>query len=414
MVIKAERPSQPVAKTQFDVGGVLLDRPFRIRRLGHFGLNVSNMPGSLRFYCDLLGFMISDELEFAARLSPEQRSRLATGTATTGYFTRFGTDHHAFVLFPKDTLEALRPEEPRNVTINQITWQVGSLAEVVAGSRYVEARGIRIRRSGRDTPGSNWHTYPYDPDGHINELYYGIEQVGWNGHSKPRSMYNRGFAETPALPQMSEFDEVQAASATGIDLQSGYRYRENAPRTYDVDGILLARPFKIVRIGPVRLFVDDVDRTRQFYEEVMGLTLTDTRTWSGYTCAFLRANTEHHSLALYPLALRETLGLSQHTTLLSFGVQLANYRQLRNAIAFLRERGVTIREFPPSLSPGIDYSCLAIDPDGHAIQLYYYMQQSGSGAAVDEPGSEHIDAWPETVQGRPDSFLGEPYLGPWG
>ena len=89
----------------------------------------------------------------------------------------------------------------------------------------------------------------------------------------------------------------------------------------------------------------------------------------------MRANTEHHSLALYPSALRETLGLSPHTSLMSFGVQLANYRQLRDAVGFLRERGVQVRDLPPELSPGIDYSCLAIDPDGHAVQLYYYMQQ---------------------------------------
>ena len=47
--------------------------------------------------------------------------------------------------------------------------------------------------SGRDMPGSNWHTYLLDPDGHSNELYYGIEQIGWDGYSKPQSMYDRGF-----------------------------------------------------------------------------------------------------------------------------------------------------------------------------------------------------------------------------
>ena len=42
------------------------------------------------------------------------------------------------------------------------------------------------------------------------------------------------------------------ALATGGDLQSGFRFVDQLPRSYDVDGILLARPFKIVRIGPVR------------------------------------------------------------------------------------------------------------------------------------------------------------------
>ena len=130
----------------------------------------------------------------------------------------------------------------------------------------------------------------------------------------------------------------------------------------------------------------------------------------------MRVNTEHHSLALYPSALRETLGLSPHTSLMSFGVQLANYRQLRDAVGFLRERGVQVRDLPPELSPGIDYSCLAIDPDGHAVQLYYYMQQLPPPAvgALSAPGAGRIDSWPATVEARSDTFLGEPYLGPWG
>ena len=400
-------------QTRYDVGGVLLDRPFKIRRLGHFGVNVDNVEAALHFYSDLLGFMVSDEIDFGARMTPEQRAQLGPNASTRGYFTRYGTDHHAFVLFPRKVFSGMMGEEPDEITLNQITWQVGSLAEVVEGSRFFDESGVRVRRSGRDTPGSNWHTYPFDPDGHVNELYYGIEQVGWTGHSKPRAMYNRGFRERPPLPQISEFDEVQNAVAEGIDLESGYRYVETNPRTFDVDGILLARPFKIVRIGPVRLFVQDVQRSREFYESTMGLTVTATQRWNGHDCVFMRVNTEHHSLALYPIAMRQELGLSPHTTLMSFGLQLANYRQLRAAVPFLRERGVQVRELPPELSPGIDYSCLAIDPEGHAVQLYYYMQQ-GPFSAMSAPGAERIDSWPATVEVRADTFGGEPYLGPWG
>ena len=31
------------AQGKFDVGGVLLNQPFKIRRLGHFGFNLSDM-----------------------------------------------------------------------------------------------------------------------------------------------------------------------------------------------------------------------------------------------------------------------------------------------------------------------------------------------------------------------------------
>ena len=402
-------------QAKYDVGGVLLDRPFKIRRLGHFGFNVSRFDEAVHFYVDLLGFMISDELDFGPRMSPEQKQGLSR---TAGYFTRHGTDHHSFVIFPREALERLG-RGGGQVTINQITWQVGSLREVGESVDYFAQQAVRVGRVGRDTPGSNWHAYPLDPDGHTNELYYGIEQVGWDGLSKPRSMYNRGFHERPPLPQIGEFDEVEQAIASGVDLRSGYRFVERNPRVFDVDGVLLARPFKVVRIGPVRLFVEDVGRALDYYARVMGLVPTASVDYHGHRCEFLRVNTEHHSLGLYPLALRRELGLSEHTTCLSFGLQVGNYRQLRSAVSFLRERGVSLRQLPPELSPGIDYSALAIDPDGHAVQLYYYMQQVGPDgrplAGVGRPVAAGDPAdWPETVEAQPDTFTGEPFLGPWG
>ena len=58
----------------YDVGGVLLERPFKIRRLGHFGFNVTRFDDAVHFYTDLLGFIVSDELDFAGRLPPEASS----------------------------------------------------------------------------------------------------------------------------------------------------------------------------------------------------------------------------------------------------------------------------------------------------------------------------------------------------
>ena len=42
----------------FDVGGVLLERPFKVRRLGHFGLNAIRMDECMRFYTEELGYRI--------------------------------------------------------------------------------------------------------------------------------------------------------------------------------------------------------------------------------------------------------------------------------------------------------------------------------------------------------------------
>src|SRR5438128_228615 len=176
----------PASNGAFNVGGVLLRQPFKIRRLGHFGFNLVNMDEGVRFYVDLLGFRISDVMDYSKRAkSPDQVAGLGD---PNGYFTRYGTDHHAMVLFPKRVRDALGRSEKPGITVNQITWQVGSLQEVGEGIKWFRERNIKIQRSGRDMPGFNWHTYLFDPDGHQNELYYDIEQIGWNGHSKPRVM----------------------------------------------------------------------------------------------------------------------------------------------------------------------------------------------------------------------------------
>src|SRR5919109_1793886 len=158
---------------------------------------------------------------------------------TRGYFMRYGTDHHAFVLFNKKVMDFRADRQfGSEVTINQITWQCGSLKEVMEAHDYFQAQKIPIQRVGRDMPGSNWHVYVYDPDGHTNELYYGIEQIGWNQRSKPRDMYYRGFREKPDLPQMSEAAEIAEAQQKGIDIFSGNRPEVPKGESYDVEGVL--------------------------------------------------------------------------------------------------------------------------------------------------------------------------------
>lgn len=400
---------------KFNVGGILLERPFKIRRLGHFGFNLLEMEEGVRFYTELLGFRVSDVIDYSRRAADP--AELAGLGDPRGYFTRYGTDHHALVLFNRRVREALGRHDRPGVTINQITWQVGSLREVADAIRYFREKKIPVERVGRDMPGSNWHAYLFDPDGHLNELYYGIEQIGWNGYSKPREMYKRGFSTAPELPQISESEEVERALREGVDLASGYRHVERLPATCDVDGILLPRPFKIVRLGPVGLFVRDLEAAAAFYVDTLGFAISEETRWRGHRCLFLRVNTEHHSLALYPLALRELLGLSANSTCMSLGLQVANYRQLRDAVRFLSSRGVRATDaIPPELYPGIDYAAHFFDPDGHCLRLYYYMEQIGwDGRPRPSELRRRVSSeWPEALEALSDTYHGEPFLGPWG
>ena len=400
---------------RYVVGGVTLPRPFKIRRLGHFGFNVYKLAEGVEFYTKLLGFNMSDTLDFSKAPWFPKDADLGD---PLGYFMRYGTDHHAFVLFNKKVMDHRADRKfGAEVTVNQITWQCGSLKEILDAHTYFEELKIPIQRVGRDMPGSNWHVYVYDPDGHTTELYYGIEQIGWNQASKPQAMYYRGFRERPSLPQMSESAEVAEALDKGIDLLSGHRTRPSPSATYDVEGVRLPRPFKITRIGPVSLFVADVDRAQAFYTQHLGFVKSEETVYRGARSVFLRCGAEHHSVGLFPKELRRTLGLSEHTTCMSFGVQVGSYAQLREAVGFLKSHGIKfVDSIPPDLYPGIDYSAFALDPDGHCIQLYYYMEQVGWDGRVRTPAERRrvTSVWPETLEPLSDTYVDQVFQGPLG
>jgi len=391
----------------FDVDGYRLDRPFRVRRLGHIGLNCTLIDECLHVYRDLLGFRVSDRLDFMER-SADPDSLKGLGDPG-GYFMRHGTEHHSFVLFNKRVREVYDKQRDfrPGVTVNQISWQVGSLREVVGGESWLRETGEHIQRAGRDMPGSNWHTYFYDPDGHTNELFYGMEQVGWSGFSKPLKMYYLLSRQTAKLPQISETEETSRALAEGLDPSSGARDVPREPARYDVGGVLLPRPFKIVRIGPLRLFVADIDAATRFYRDVLGFRVTAEVPYQGLRSVLLQANTDHHCIGLYPIELRDRLGLSQHSTTFSVGMQLGGYRQLRDARSFLLDRGLREVKLPPELFPGLPRAFRVADPDGHLIEFYDSMRQVLPPA----PARQAVDEWPETVP-EDGAFLGEPYLGP--
>src|SRR6185437_9012267 len=104
-------------------------RPFKVRRLTHFGFNCGKLEDSIRFYTELLGFVRSDK-------------------GMRGTFLRCSGDHHSFVLFPDS-----RKSPDDEVTINQITWQVQSLNEVIDGARWIAGQGIRTRMPLGRAPG---------------------------------------------------------------------------------------------------------------------------------------------------------------------------------------------------------------------------------------------------------------------
>ena len=403
----------------YEVGGVRMARPFKIRRFGHFGFNVDRFDEAVTFYTDELGFRITDDANLFEMLDgPALEYARKIVTNPRMLFTSNSSDHHAVLLAHKSFGTLFGNDAVANDnTVSQITWQVGTLDEVLDGAEYLTANNVQLVRLGRDMPGGNWHAYFLDPDGNTLELYYGMEQVGWDRNSKPRAMHYRGFDTPPPRPQMSEAAEIREALDRGIDIHSGWRPSEShLDDKYDVGGIMLPRPFKVVGLGPFSLFTDNLDTMTEFYTSIMGFAVTEEAMYGGRRIVYLRHGTEHHSMVLLDKALRTDLDLNPNASCLSVGMQLGSYRQLLDAVEFFRSHGRDIVELPPELHLGIDYSAYVRDPEGHLIQLYYCMEQVGwDGRPRPAELRPRISTpWPDSIDAQSDSYAGPAYLGPLG
>jgi len=95
---------------------------------------------------------------------------------------------------------------------------------------------------------------------------------------------------------------------------------------------------------------------------------------------------------------------------------VGSWVQLRDAVKFLRDKGRKFVTIPADLYPGIDYAAHALDPDGHVIQLYYYMEQVGwDGKPRPKELRRPVRAeWPEVLEPLSDTYADQTFQGPLG
>ena len=96
---------------------------------------------------------------------------------------------------------------------------------------------------------------------------------------------------------------------------------------------------------------------------------------------------------------------------------MGSYEQLRNAVTFLENKGAKfIDTIPPELYPGIDYAAHVLDPYGHCIQLYYYMEQVGwDGKPRPKKLRRRVRGeWPAVLEPLSDTYADQTFQGPLG
>lgn len=142
--------------------------PFRINKIGHVGLNVTDIERSTKFYTEVLGLSVTESM------GENQRPGGLV-------FLRYNTDHHGIALFGghKAPLEG--------GTLNHLAFEVSSLDEVFRARAHLQAFGITPHFEGRRRAGCQVAVEFHDPDGHELEVYWDIEQVGSEGTVRPAS-----------------------------------------------------------------------------------------------------------------------------------------------------------------------------------------------------------------------------------
>jgi catechol 2,3-dioxygenase len=167
--------------------------PFQIRKIGHLVLNVTDLDVSVRFYRDVLGFQVSELYEEA----------LVPGGMA---FLRCNGDHHGIALVGSG-----RPG-PRN-ELNHFALEVATLDELFAARDQFRMLGIPIVAEGRRRAGSQISVEIQDPDGNNVELFWGVDQVGTDGHIRPRSEWRQSQTLEDAVANPTPGQRIPARVA---------------------------------------------------------------------------------------------------------------------------------------------------------------------------------------------------------
>lgn len=140
--------------------------PFSINKIGHVVLMVQDLEKSVEFYTQVLGFRVSDVYP----------STMVPGRMV---FMRCANDHHGVALVGGAGAPGNSNE------LNHMAFKVSTLDEVFRARDHLDKHGVKILFHGRRRAGCQVAVEFLDPDNHVLEIYWGIDQIGTNGAARP-------------------------------------------------------------------------------------------------------------------------------------------------------------------------------------------------------------------------------------
>jgi catechol 2,3-dioxygenase-like lactoylglutathione lyase family enzyme len=133
---------------------------FTIRRLNHAVLYVRDAARAARFYQDVLGFVVADQM----------------GDRAFFMRTHAGTDnHHDLGLFSIGA-QAAPPTQGERVGLYHLAWELGSVQELAAARARLQEVGALV---GESDHGTSLSLYAKDPDGNEFEVFWPVPREEW-------------------------------------------------------------------------------------------------------------------------------------------------------------------------------------------------------------------------------------------
>ena len=188
----------PFSPAELDGFRAANDMAFRIRKIGHVVLRASNLPKSVDFYTQVLGFAISD-------VYPEE---MVPGGMV---FMRYNPDHHGVALVGGMP----GPSEKRE--LHHVAFEVDTLDEVFLARRRLRAHEVPIMFEGRRRAGVQIAIEFLDPDGHHLEIYWGLDRVGADGRIRPKAEWREAHTLEDALENPPPGQGVQLSDPSLIE-----------------------------------------------------------------------------------------------------------------------------------------------------------------------------------------------------
>jgi len=130
---------------------------------------------------------------------------------------------------------------------------------------------------------------------------------------------------------------------------------------------------KPTRLGHLVLKVKDVQKSVKFYQEVVGLTVSD---WIDDRMVFLRASSDHHDLALLQLPANQINNQDpEQSRIEHFSYRVETIAEMKKITEMLLERGIEIDRGLGRHGPGDNTFIVFKDPDGNNVEFYSDMLQ---------------------------------------